>query len=78
MRDYAESHVRYLSPLWKDLRSQAQLPDQIHWDTFFATLAARGRARISVNCMVSGEDGKPAATLSARFVAKRRALSPMG
>ena len=68
----AESNVRYLSPLWQDFRSEARLPAGGDWSTFFATLDARGRARIEVACMVPGDDGKPAASLGARFVAKRR------
>jgi hypothetical protein len=35
-------------------------------------LTARGRARIEVACVVPGDNDKAAATLSARFVAKRR------
>lgn len=69
----AESNVRYLSPLWQDFHSEARLAADADWATFFGTLAARGKARIGVSCMVPGDDGKPAATLSARFVAKRRA-----
>jgi hypothetical protein len=42
------------------------------WETFFRTLDSRGRARIEVNCVIPGADGKPAATFAARFVAKRR------
>ena len=68
----AESGVRYLTPLWQDFRSEARLADDASWSTFFATLVARGRARINVECVVPGEDAQPAATLSARFVAKRR------
>ncbi|HEV7123795.1 MAG TPA: YiiD C-terminal domain-containing protein [Rhodanobacter sp.] len=68
----AESSVRYLAPLWQDLRSHAQLEAGTSWNTFFSTLSARGRARINVECMVLGDDALPAATLSARFVAKRR------
>jgi thioesterase domain-containing protein len=68
----AESQVRYLDPVWQDLRSQAKVILATDWARFFVTLQARGRARIGVECVVSGEDGKPAATLSARFVAKRR------
>ena len=49
-----------------------RLDTSADWATFFNTLASRGKARISVACMVPGEDGRPAATLSARFVAKRR------
>lgn len=72
----AESGVRYLAPLWQDFRAEAQLADAADWRTFFDTLAARGRARISVDCVVPGEDGHAAATLAARFVAKRRELTP--
>ncbi len=68
----AESRVRYLSPLWRDFHSEARLAAHSDWTTFFNTLAARGRARIEVACVVPDDDGKPAATLSARFVAKRR------
>lgn len=68
----AESSVRYLAPLWQDFRSEARLADAADWATFFNTLNARGKARIEVACVVPGDDGKPAATLGARFVAKRR------
>jgi thioesterase domain-containing protein len=67
-----ESTVRYLAPVWGDFRADAQLAPTADWATFFDTLDARGRARIEVACEVPGEPGKPAATLSARFVAKRR------
>ncbi len=67
-----ESTVHYLAPLWQDFRSEARLADGSSWTTFFATLAARGKARIEVNCLVPGDNGASAATLSARFVAKRR------
>ena len=70
-----ESTVRYLAPVWTDFRADAVLAPESDWATFFDTLAARGRARIEVSCAVPGEDGKPAATLAARFVAKRRASS---
>ena len=68
-----ESTVRYLSPVWSDFNSVAQLADSASWPTFFRSLDSRGKARIEVDCVIPGEDGKPAATLSARFVAKRRA-----
>lgn len=68
----AESGVRYLAPLWQDFRSEARLAADADWATFFRTLETRGKARIEVACCIPGEDGKPAATLAARFVAKRR------
>ena len=67
-----ESTVRYLEPVWTDFRSEARLGDGANWATFFDTLGARGRARIDVTCRVPGTAEKPAATLAARFVAKRR------
>jgi thioesterase domain-containing protein len=67
-----ESTVRYLAPVWTDFRADAVLAPESDWTTFFATLQTRGRARIEVACEVPGDDGKPAATLAARFVAKRR------
>ncbi|MEO5831277.1 MAG: YiiD C-terminal domain-containing protein [Rhodanobacter sp.] len=68
----AESSVRYLAPLWDDFHSEARLAADADWATFFNTLDARGRARIAVDCVVRGENGAPACTLNARFVAKRR------
>ncbi|GLQ51697.1 YiiD C-terminal domain-containing protein [Dyella flava] len=69
------SSVQYLSPVWGDFQARAQRDADASWDTFFATLAARGRARIAVTAEVPGEDGRPAATLAAQFVAKRRAAA---
>jgi thioesterase domain-containing protein len=68
-----DSHVRYLEPVWDDLHAQARLADEADFETFFATLAERGKARIDVRCRVPGSGERPAATLAARFVAKRRA-----
>lgn len=68
-----ESTVRYLSPVWADFHAEAEHAEGADWGTFFATLAARGRARIGVTSQIPGENGKPAATLEAQFVAKRRA-----
>jgi thioesterase domain-containing protein len=67
-----ESTVRYLSPVWGDFQAQARHAEEANWDTFFATLSARGRARIAVTAEIPDENGKPAATLAAQFVAKRR------
>jgi thioesterase domain-containing protein len=67
-----ESSVHYLTPVLQDFRSDAKLSAHADWPTFFRTLNNRGKARIEVNCAVPGDHGKPAATLCARFVAKRR------
>ena len=64
-----DSAVRYLAPVWDDFTVQARLADGESWETFAATLAARGRARQSVDCRVPLADGADACTLQARFVA---------
>ena len=68
----ATSTVRYLQPVWGDFHSEARLAEGAAWAPFFATLTARGKARIEIACRVPGADGEAAATLHARFVAKRR------
>ncbi|MGN2242950.1 YiiD C-terminal domain-containing protein [Frateuria sp. GZRR33] len=68
-----DSHVRYLEPVWDDFHAEARLAEDADFATFFATLAERGKARIDVRCEVPGSGSRPAATLQARFVAKRRA-----
>jgi len=67
-----ESAVRYLQPVWADFRAEARLAGGADWAGFFDALRTRGKARIEVDCSVPGADGKPAATLTARFVAKAR------
>ncbi|MET0936161.1 MAG: YiiD C-terminal domain-containing protein [Luteibacter sp.] len=69
----ADSTVRYLDPVWDDMRAEASLAPGAHWKNFFGMLTARGRARGDFTCVVPGPDGKPLASLDARFVAKRRA-----
>ncbi|HEV2622317.1 MAG TPA: YiiD C-terminal domain-containing protein [Frateuria sp.] len=67
------STVRYLEPVWSDFQAQAQPAQDADWNTFFGTLDTLGKARIEVFCMVPGNERRAAATLQARFVAKRRA-----
>ncbi|MBS0487614.1 MAG: YiiD C-terminal domain-containing protein [Proteobacteria bacterium] len=64
-----DSAVRYLAPVWEDFTAQARLAEGESWDAFASTLAARGRARLSVDCRVALADGADACTLQARFVA---------
>ena len=68
----ADSQIRYLAPVWEDFRAVARYAEPDALEAFFATLAARGRARIDIACAVPGADDKPAATLAARFVAVQR------
>jgi thioesterase domain-containing protein len=69
----ADSTVRYLAPVWSDLSAEARLAPGASWKPFFAMLDGRGRARADFTCVIPGGDGKPLASLDARFVAKRRA-----
>lgn len=65
-----DSSIRYLAPLWSDLRAHAAVAaDEPSWGSFLATLAARGRARLRVACRAPAETGDDACTLDARFVA---------
>ncbi|MHB8447403.1 MAG: YiiD C-terminal domain-containing protein [Rudaea sp.] len=64
-----DSDVRYLAPVWDDFAAQARLAEGESWDAFAAVLAARGRARLGVDCRVTLADGADACTLQARFVA---------
>jgi thioesterase domain-containing protein len=68
----ADSDVRYLAPVWTDFRAEARFAPGSDWDSFLATLAARGKARVEMACEVREHGGAVvAATLRARFVAKR-------
>ena len=65
-----DSNIRYLAPLWGDLRAHATVAaEEAPWSTFLATLAARGRARIRVACRTPTDGDDDACTLDARFVA---------
>jgi thioesterase domain-containing protein len=65
----ADSQVRYRAPLYGDLRADAWPGEGEAWDGFFATLAARGRARVRAEARVPLAGGGVAAEMSARFVA---------
>ncbi len=67
-----DSTLRYLAPVWGDLRAEARLGDGEDWQTFFAQLAARGRGRLTTVIAVRDGAGSAACSMSARFVAKRR------
>lgn len=67
----ADSQIRYLAPLYGDLRAVARLAEGEDWDATLRCLADRGRARVAMRAQVLGEDGAPVATLAARFALKR-------
>lgn len=65
----ADSEVRYLAPLFADLRAHARIADGASWDEFIATLRGRGRARTTLVATVPLPDGGVATTFRARYVA---------
>ena len=67
-----DSSLHYLAPVWEDFTAEARLVDNQSFETFFATLGGRGKARLTVHCAVRLADGTLACSLNARFVALRR------
>ena len=65
----ADSTVRYLKPLYADLRAEAMLAPEQSWELFLATLAQRGRARIHLQARMIGTEGEIMADLAGRYVA---------
>ena len=68
----ADSEVRYLAPLFADLRAQARIAEGESWERFVATLRERGRARTTLVATVPLPDGAAATTCRARYVAIAR------
>ncbi len=72
----ADSSIRYLAPLYEDLRGRASLrPDQ-DWQAIIRTLAERRRASATMLAEVRTGAGVVAATLEARFALKRVETTP--
>ncbi|MEO6171418.1 MAG: YiiD C-terminal domain-containing protein [Lysobacter sp.] len=68
----ADSQVRYLHPVFEDLRITAELAPSGGWGAFIATLRQRRRARTSLVARLVLEDGRIATDFSARYVAIAR------
>jgi thioesterase domain-containing protein len=67
----ADSHLRYLKPLYADLDARAVLAPDVDWAAVLSALKERGRARAAVLAQVLGPDGAVAAELSGRFALLR-------
>ncbi len=67
----ADSQIRYLAPLYGDLRAVARLAQGEDWPATLRCLAERGRARAAIQAEVLDAGGQPVATLAARFALKR-------
>lgn len=68
----ADSQVRYLHPVYEDLRITAEVAPSGGWDAFIKTLRQRRRARTSLVARLVLADGRIATDFSARYVAIAR------
>ena len=68
----ADSEIRYLAPLYADLRATAALADGSGWAPFDQALRSRGRARVRIAASVPLPDGGVACRCRARYVAIAR------
>lgn len=64
-----DSQIRYLAPVFGELRATARLVDGDSFDTYFTTLASRGKARLGAKVDVAGAEDAVGSSLSARYVA---------
>lgn len=68
----ARSEIRYLSPLFGELRARAQASPGTRIDTLLTTLRSRGKARLRIEAAVIGASGD-ACVQNADFAARLRA-----
>ena len=68
----ADSEIRYMAPLYADLRATAALADGSGWAPFDQALRSRGRARVRIAASVPLPDGGVATTLRAGYAAIAR------
>jgi thioesterase domain-containing protein len=67
-----DSQLRYSEPVWGELRGVARLVEADALQALANSLRKRGKGHADVVCEIAGEQ-RAAATLNARFFAKRRA-----
>lgn len=70
-----DSQIRYLAPVFGELRATARLAHGESLEVFFSTLAARGRARLGIQAEVAGSEGQSGTTMQGRYVAFNAAKS---
>lgn len=68
-----DSHLRYLKPLYAELRIDARLAPEQDWDSFVATFDARGKARAHLVAEARDPDGAIVTAFEGRYVALRAA-----
>jgi thioesterase domain-containing protein len=71
-----DSQIEYLAPVWGNLSVRAVAGDEQSLANFVSMFAARGKARIALAAAVIDGEGRAAARLTARFVAKQREEKP--
>ena len=71
----ADSHIRYLAPLYDDLQVDAAAAEGADWSAFADQLRSRGRARIELVARVPLPDGRIATDFSGRYVAIARPVA---
>ncbi len=64
-----DSTVKYLVPLYDDLRAEARLVVGQDWDQVIATFAQRGKTRALLQAQIREVSGRICCTLEGRFVA---------
>ncbi len=64
-----DSQIRYLTPVFGELRATARLADEESLDNYFSTLASRGKARLGATVEIAGAGEAVGSSLSARYVA---------
>lgn len=74
----ADSHLRYLAPLYDDLRVTASAAEGADWSGFADQLRTRGRARIELVARVPLPDGRIATDFSGHYVAIARPVAGAG
>jgi thioesterase domain-containing protein len=67
----ADSHLRYLKPLYSDLVAEAWLEPGLDWDVVLRSVRERGRGRAGIVARVLDADGTAVAEFSGRFAAMR-------
>lgn len=63
----ADSQVRYLAPLYDDLRAYAWLASDEDWDLVLHRFREKGRSRVAVSAELVDAGGRAVASLSGRY-----------
>lgn len=74
-----DSQIRYLAPVFGELRATARLVEDDSFDNYFSTLSARGKARLGVCVEIASAQDIIGSSLTGRYVAfAKSAAKPAG